>query len=911
MIRVYAGLALLAVSWLLGLHYFDPARPASWVVAVLSGVVCLGGLIERLPSRREMLSALVLVLLPIWYLPWPWRVGPLLLGAGLLVEVAPAPARWLRWVARGALAAGGVLLIQAVTLMGYTAHSARSHELPTWLAWGVVGTARLLGLDAALDRGDLVFRTLGEPVRLAATRELLVDPATLGFFVAGLAVLGLAAAQHLVRGSRWLGWLHAARAFCVVMLLWLPIRLGLAMGLYVNRAMLTEPGASPTAMDQFFSPWFHLLLLAGPVLLCRRFVPWPGSAGRLPARGEKRSDVARSGATGCLSARAKSAATQAASPALPRRYRAAASLALFAAGTGLIAAAAVWAPVGRPKAGRVMVVERHSRWEPTTRPYDTTWYGEPASYNYAAVYDVCAQYFEMSRLLESDAFDEETLAGCDVLVVKTPTARYSAAEVRAIVRFVEQGGGLLLIGDHTNVFRSSTYLNDLARQFGFTFRNDLLFRLGSPYEQQYRRPLVPHPAVQYLPPTDLAVSCSIDPGTSRGRAAMRSTGLWSLPSAYHAENYHPHAEYRPEMRYGAFIQTWATTQGRGRVMAFTDSTIFSNFCVFQPGKTELLLGMLQWLNHTAFFDRPWADVLMVVVLGLAGLVLAGLGATLAAARPGAWLPLAAAGLFGLSIAGMTVAARQRAGMPPLEASRPVSRVVIDRTSSEAPLAKGAYNESETGFGLLEQAIARLGGMTMRRSGEAAFGGDAIVAICPTRSVPHAFREGLRRYVEQGGRLLVIDSPDSEGSTANSLLWPFGMRVSHSEIAQGGELTIAGRRAGFPVEAASTISGGEPFATLGGRTVGARNKCGEGEVLAIGFGYLMNDTHLGGTWLREPGADALAKYELLYAVLRGLLSGGPVEPPEDWREPAAPKPDAPQAPDVPEAPLVLPDELPGS
>ena len=130
-------------------------------------------------------------------------------------------------------------------------------------------------------------------------------------------------------------------------------------------------------------------------------------------------------------------------------------------------------------------------------------------------------------------------------------------------------------------------------------------------------PTVPHPAVQHVPPMDFAVSCSIDPGYSRGRAVIANTGLWSMGPEYHADNFHPVPQHCPEMRYGAFIQTWAARHGQGRAVAFTDSTIFSNFCVGQPGKSEVMLGMIEWLNHAnPWLDpRPWLLLLGLVPLG--------------------------------------------------------------------------------------------------------------------------------------------------------------------------------------------------------------------------------------------------------------------------------------------------------
>ena len=152
-------------------------------------------------------------------------------------------------------------------------------------------------------------------------------------------------------------------------------------------------------------------------------------------------------------------------------------------------------------------------------------------------------------------------------------------------------------------------MDRITRRMGFTFRYDLLFSVGDPLFEPYTSPAVPHPIVQDVPAMQFAVSCSIDPGHSLGQAVIRGRGLWNLPPEYRSGNWHPEPEYRPEMRYGAFIQAWATTYGSGRVLAWTDSTIFSSFCAFQPGKSELFFGAINWLNRRSVLDRPgpwWA-----------------------------------------------------------------------------------------------------------------------------------------------------------------------------------------------------------------------------------------------------------------------------------------------------------------
>ena len=94
--------------------------------------------------------------------------------------------------------------------------------------------------------------------------------------------------------------------------------------------------------------------------------------------------------------------------------------------------------------------------------------------------------------------------------------------------------------------------------------------------------------------------------TQSSSGVIVSTGLRNLPADYHASNFYPQVDKvdRAEARYGSFLQLLAQRHVRGRVVAFTDSTQFSNFCLFDPGKSELFLGMTEWLNHRSTHDDP-------------------------------------------------------------------------------------------------------------------------------------------------------------------------------------------------------------------------------------------------------------------------------------------------------------------
>lgn len=882
MIRTWIALALLAGSWLLGLHYYQPAAWTAWAVVTLLGALLLVDTPLALPTRWQAVAAMVLATPAVWFMPWPYRAAPLLIFVGLGLHLLPIPRGWPQSVARGAIAAGAVLVAQSLAILGYAHHTAQSHELPGPLAKMLGAVAWLTGADVAVDGNSLVLRSMREVHRLGATWELLLDPATFCFLVGGLVWLGLAVASGRAKNART-AWLAASGQLVLVIAIWLPIRAGLLIGLMLHRVVRADPTVPLIVMNQFLCPWMHLGLLVVPVLLAWRFVrragekqgEQPSPPAPLPRAGEGSSDTA-------APPRAAAAA-----------WLATAAVGLVALASALWTTAGSWDPIGQRKDGRVMVVERHSTWEPTLRPYDTTWFGHDSSYTYSAVYDYASRFYAMSRLLESDAIDDKTLDRCDVLVVKVPTAPFEPYEVDAIQRFVERGGGLLLIGDHTNVFRSSSYLNEITRPLGFTYRHDLLYTIGSPYLQPFRPGLVPHPAVQHVPPMLFAVTCSIDPGTSRGRAAVARTGLWNLPPVYNTENFQPEAEYQSEMRYGSFVQVWATRHGAGRVLAFTDSTIFSNFCTFEPGKAELMIGMLEWLNHRSSLDRDGPRIALVAFLTAAGAAALALGLWWARRAGIAWLLTLASAMFGWTAASAAVVFAQHRALPApkpaSQAERPLIQVVMDRTVSEVPLSRNGFSDpSGKGFALLEQWIPRLGYRTMRQQGDEAFTGDLLVVLCPTRSPSEQFLKRLSDYVEGGGRLLVIDAPDMENSTANALLWPFGLSMERGYPVQG-SLKVSAAKPAVPVESACEVDGGEVLLRVGARPVVARARHGAGQVMAVGLASLFQDEQMGGNWMTQPDANLLARFDLLFRIVRSAATGQAViEPAATRHEPPASK-----------------------
>jgi uncharacterized protein DUF4350 len=456
-----------------------------------------------------------------------------------------------------------------------------------------------------------------------------------------------------------------------------------------------------------------------------------------------------------------------------------------------------------------------------------------------------------------------------------------------VVQFVQAGGGLLLVGEHTNVYGSGVNLNRIARRFGFTFRYDCLFGIQEVFNERFTPPVVPHPIVQNFDHLDFATSCSIDPGSSTGCAVIRNTGLKNLTSDNHVGNFYPQPEDRPEMLFGSFVQLWATTSGQGRVAAFSDSTIFANFSVFDPGKSELFLGMLSWLNHAPPSGALFLLVVLRVILVVAAIWM------LFTWRPHAVLVVSVA-LLGWVAASLGARALNQRSLPLPALRHPgaVVRVAVDRSFTRSGLPVGGFIGGKPDhFGLFERSVQRLTQVyqdeqhpgrtftTFRTDQpEELLTGDLALFLYPDQVPDPAFVKKLVAYVEQGGHVLVLDAPENRKSTAMKLLQPFGLAVERDARSPDGQPlqgTLVAPEGWPRVDVGSTllVHGGQPFCSLEGRPVAAVLHRGKGSVTVIGFGERFSDQRMGVTDSVVPDESVRRVFEFEYALLRSILNGG--------------------------------------
>lgn len=521
------------------------------------------------PGRwRPLLTAigaggLCFVFTPQW---WP---ALLLVVAGSLLEL-PAwswPRRTgqaLRWSGLGLLLGMMAISVSSVIQAMFSSDVivARTAE----------GLATLFGMDAGLVAGNLAVQTPEEVLHFSTAPEWT------GFHLRMLALLMLTGALLLRGGSplaRLRLLLQRLPLFLVLTTLWQALCfliLARLSAMYLNYELA----------------WMPLLqiLLGVPSGLVAAFLAVQGHSAADP-----------------------DAVSPPATPDtwLPGRAAFRPWLLSFAAWILLIAGLLFQDP-GHMKPGRVLIDDGHSDWEWAGEPMNTWQFGTKTTYNYHGLGKLLERYYQTG--ITKAEITPALLDSVDVLILKTPTRPYSESEQECILRWVKEGGGLYVISDHTDIFGMSTFLNELTAEFGFTYNKDTVFDLKSTKDQFWPGyDVLPHPAAIHVPFYRYLTGCSIRPGWGCEvvmSGPMTGSDLLSYSTSNFFDTWYP----RTEMRFGNLVQLVSARYGRGRVVGFSDSTTYSNFAMFLPGRLEHLISIVEYLNRRNSL-LPWRLLLLL------------------------------------------------------------------------------------------------------------------------------------------------------------------------------------------------------------------------------------------------------------------------------------------------------------
>lgn len=751
------------------------------------------------------------------------------LGSGRRLPAAVRAGRAGAWAATAALAAAACGAASGFVI----------DRAGPWLSWRaappgpVAALGRLAGIDAHAAPGAVVVQDLAAVPAHAVSWQQMGIPAAAWLF----ATAGLASACRLR------GWLRGMGVLAAVLAAWIPVRF-----LLVTR--LVED------LDWLGAHWH-------PAAAALGLLPAAWLALRLrPLRGPARP------------------------PALPSR-RGLAAWAGAAAGAALLVFALAAEPSGVRAGGRVLMDDAHSDWEWTGIPFDAETYGRRPTYSYVSLVDFLSHHYQVDSNRDAEITDA-LLGDYDVLILKTPTRAFLETERDAVVRFVERGGGLLLISDHTNLFGMTTYINPIGEPFGVEFLTDDTFDLTTGAPSSWAPPrLGAHPAVVHVPGLGFETSCTLRP-RARLRPVIVGRGLGSEPADYSHVNFFGDISPDPEERWGVFLQAAAARKGRGRVLAFTDSTVFSSFSMFFRGKPELALGMVEFLNR-----KPGRAGWLVPAAALPGIVLlaagcrAGLGR---GARPARAVAAASAAAAGILAGGAAASAHNAAAYPLPAPAAPMTVVAFvqrDASFRLATLIEASVPDPDRCFDAFFVATQRLHlfPRVAEDLDDALRTARVVVYLNPEAAPSEGDRARLDAWVRGGGRLLVMESTGGSHVAANRILEPAGIRISAAFPGAGGGapeggVALYGGRA-VDLDAAAGLAAPAPeggdAAPAHGPPRLAVAEAGRGIVAALLGSEKLSLAAMGPAF-NDPSPDQLRAYVRTYALFEKVLL------PEGWERP---------------------------
>lgn len=835
---LWLGLLLTSASWLFFVPIFNIPDEKIGILLLILGTICnIFSFWSSKPIyfKERYLVLFIPLLLAIFIIPYPFNIGVILLTIGFIFSALArkiSTGEKTNIIFKGISLTGFILILQAALFPFYQIFVSHGHRADIFSPV-ISPVGNLLGLKTSVNNGIVYVQTAQQTYPFTVTWEKL------GFFMWFNILIGALILFILFYRKRKI--LFHILIFFIVSALYFILRFVIFVHLYINTLEL----------EIFWNPWYMLLSFLPLALLLMKILPLRNS------KPEKKRIIVLK---------------------LTKR-NVIAMILIFIFIFSIVGAFAFQDP-GSNKNGRVLIDEYHSEWEDTTRPLDKEWYGMLSTYNYYSWAEWLNYYYHVDRNI-NETLTKELLDNYDILILKCPTNAYTDEEINAITQFVKQGGGLFLIGDHTNVFGMNTYLNPVAKKFGISFKTDATYEIGTGMLSTYRPgEIFPHPIIKNLKRFDFMTSCTLDAPLFSENVIMGNR-LISEPGTYSTENFFSESVATPESEFGFFLQSVAIKYGKGRVVAFTDSTVFSSFSVFTDGYQTYSLGVLDYVNR----ENVYAYI-NIVLLGIGIISLFSLIYFVRKERKIKIISLFLfIGLLSFSTAAPIFSYVNTVNYPLPSPHSDFKQVCFVQEHSNFDISlepRLIQSEEEQNYGTFFVWTQRIGCIPSVESmlDDAIQKGDIIVFIDPIKSFSDKDINLIVGFIENGGKMLVMDSITNSKSTTNELISNFGMWITKKSeklpLFDNMSDIDDNKSKGNILSPYLSITGGETkiFDERNETQIGVMNFYNEltgknGTVVVVVDSYSFRDVNMGGVF-NEPNDDQIEIYKTEFFIFEELL-----------------------------------------
>ncbi len=222
------------------------------------------------------------------------------------------------------------------------------------------------------------------------------------------------------------------------------------------------------------------------------------------------------------------------------------------------------------------------------------------------------------EVLDKEEITSTDLLGFQTLVLINSPKKWTSSEKMTVMAFVADGGSLLILGDHTNVFGLMDGFNTLLAESGIQFKFDSAYHARSTWRGCYSAAPDAVAAGWSLEGPGMGIGASLDlQGWSRpllsGRYAHSDIGSESNVIGSFLGNY----SYDPGEELGDVAMIASVVHGRGRIVVFGDTSPFQGSQSYSfPRTVGPILSLLS--RPATIFEqnivRFWVAMLWLVMI---------------------------------------------------------------------------------------------------------------------------------------------------------------------------------------------------------------------------------------------------------------------------------------------------------
>ena len=196
-------------------------------------------------------------------------------------------------------------------------------------------------------------------------------------------------------------------------------------------------------------------------------------------------------------------------------------------------------------------------------------------------------YSEFCNLTNSTVINNiDNINDFNELWLITPTHPFTQNEILKIKKWVEKGGHLILISDHTDLFGHGRCVNQIGQEFGIKTNYSALFNKEN--NQIFKTKNL-----------DNVVIKTATSFTGSKIHPLISSILWEEESYYGNDNFFGPLYPSGDDSFGIKTISAVKSIGLGQLTLLGDSTILSNFAIYQP----FILSFIEKIREFNYFGR--------------------------------------------------------------------------------------------------------------------------------------------------------------------------------------------------------------------------------------------------------------------------------------------------------------------